>query len=269
MRRGNIFWGGILILLGGLFILQESGRISDVFGWFWPLLLVLLGAWILVGYFMPRAVSDDQGDHFALDLQGATQVALNFNHGAGAVQMSDGAPAGVAVTGTRAAGMSIESHLTGDKLDVKIDAGPSFIPFVGPESGMWRFRFNQDVPLSLNVDAGASNLDFDLTDLKVTYIKVDTGASTLKMKLPARAGNTVVDIDSGATTLDLIVPHGVAARVRTKQAASTINVDQSRFPQRDGLPEGQGAQYQSADYETAANKVEIDLDGGANTVNVR
>jgi hypothetical protein len=113
-------------------------------------------------------------------------------------------------------------------------------------------------------------LDFDLTDLKVTQIKVHTGASTLKIKLPANAGNTFVDIDSGATTLDLIVPDSVAARVRTKQAASTINVDQSRFPLRDSAPpSGYSAQYQSADYDTAANKVEIDLDGGANTVNVR
>ncbi len=261
MRRGDIFWGGILIILGSLFLLQANGVISDVFGWFWPTLLVLLGVWILAGRFIPGMASDS-GEKFSIDLQGASQVALDFDHGAGSVQFTGGAPSGVAITGMQATGMDVKSYLAGDRLEVKIDAGPTFLPFLGPESGVWRFQLNQDVPLSLDVDAGASSLDFDLTDLKVTHINVDTGASTLKIKLPAHAGNTLVDIDSGAATLELSVPQGVAARVRTKQGASTVNIDQSRFPLRES------DLYQSADYETAANKVEINLDGGANTVNV-
>lgn len=265
MRRANIFWGVILILLGGLFFLQANGRISDVLGWFWPIFLALFGVWILAGYFFPA--KERQADHFSIDLQGAAQLALNFNHGAGSVLLTGGAPSGVAVAGTRAAGVNINSHLTGDRLEVKIDAGPSFIPFVGPESGTWHFELNQDVPLSLNVDAGASNLDLDLSALKLKHLNVDTGASMLKIKLPANAGDTLVDIDSGATTLDFSVPHGVAARVRTKQETSKINIDQSRFPQRDGMADG--SLYQSPDYDSAANKVEINLDGGANTVNVR
>jgi len=263
MKRGDIFWGSILIILGGLFLLQVNGVITDVFGWFWPIFLMLLGVWILAGRFILAFGATDNGEKFSIDLQGAAQVALDFDHGAGSVQVTGGAPSGVAVTGTKAAGMDIKSTLAGDRLEVKIDAGPSFFPFIGPESGMWRFQLNQDVPLTLDIDAGASSMDFDLTDLKVTYMKVDTGASTLKIKLPANAGNTLLEIESGATTLDLSVPQGVAARLRVKQGVSTVNIDQSRFAMRDG------GLYQSADYDTAANKAEINLDGGANSVIVR
>jgi len=262
MRRGDIFWGGILVILGGLFLLQANGMLSDVFGWFWPLFLVLLGAWILAGRFLPGWASD-RGEQFSIDLQGATQLALEFDHGAGSVHVGGGAPAGVAVTGTQASGMDMKSHLVGDKLEVKIDAGPTFIPFLGPDSGTWNFKLNQDVPLTLDVDAGASHMEFDLTDLKVTHISVDTGASSLQIKLPARAGNTLVDIESGAANLDLNIPQGVAARLRVRQGASSIDIDQTRFPLRDG------GLYQSADYDVAANKVEINLDGGANTLKVR
>ena len=261
MRRGDIFWGGILIILGALFLLQANGRLSDVFGWFWPLFFILLGAWILATRYLPGLASDS-GEKFSIDLQGATQLALDFDHGAGSVQIGGGAPAGVAVAGSQASGMDVKSHLSGDRLEVKIDAGPTFIPFIGPESGTWHFQLSQEVPITLDVDAGASHLELDLTDLKVTHVSVDTGASTLQVKLPARAGNTLVDIESGAATLDLSVPQGVAARVRVRQGASSIDIDKSRFPMRDtGL-------YQSADYDTAANKVEINLDGGANTVKV-
>jgi hypothetical protein len=262
MRRGDIFWGGILIILGGLFLLQANHMISDVFGWFWPLFFVLLGVWILVGRYLP-GMNVDSGEQFTIDLQGATQVAFDLDHGAGTVRLTGGAPSGVAVTGTQATGMDTHSHLSGDRLEVKLEAGPSFIPFLGPDSGTWLIQLTQDVPLTLDVDSGASRLDFDLTDLKVTHLSVDTGASSLDLKLPAQAGNTLVDIESGAATLDLSVPQGVAARVRTRQGASSIQIDQTRFPLRDtGL-------YQSADYDTAANKVEINLSGGANTVNVR
>jgi len=262
MRRGDVFWGGILVILGGLFLLQANGLISDVFGWFWPILLVLLGGWILAGRYLPGLAGNSMED-FSIDLQGATQIGLNIDHGAGSIALVGGAPAGVAVRGTQASGMSMKTHLQGERLDVKIDAGPSFIPFLGPDSGVWQYQLNQDVPFNLDVDSGASSMDFDLTDIKVAHLSVDTGASTLKIKLPAHAGSTLVDIDSGAATLDLTVPQGVAARVRARQGASTFNIDLSRFPMLDnGL-------YQSADFATASNKVEINLDGGANAVTVR
>ena len=190
-------------------------------------------------------------------------VLVDIDHGVGSIQLVGGAPAGVAVTGTRAPGMDIKTYLAGDRLEVKLDAGPSFIPFIGPDSGVWRFQLNQDVPISLDVDAGASRLDFDLTDLKITHLSVDTGASSLKVNLPAHAGSTLVDVDSGAATIDLNVPQGVGVRLRARQGASTFNIDPARFPMRSvGL-------YQSDDYDTAANKVDINLDGGANAVNVR
>jgi hypothetical protein len=260
MRRGSIFWGVLLVILGILFILQTSGLISDVFGWFWPVFLILLGVWVLTARMMPQALRNQQD--FSVDLQGATQLALDFDHGAGSVQLGGGVPNGVAISGTQATGMEVKSHRMGDRLDVEIDAGPSLIPFLGPDGGVWRFLVNQQVPLTLDVDAGASSLDFDLSDLKVTHMKVDMGASILKVKLPTGAGNTRLDIDAGAANINLSVPQGVAARLRLDQGASSLDVDMSRFPmQSSGF-------YQSADYETAVNKVEINLSGGANTVKV-
>lgn len=260
MQRGSMFWGVILVVLGILFFLQTNGLISDVFGWFWPVFLILLGVWVMMGRMTPQVNASQ--DDFSIDLQGAAQLALDFDHGAGSVQITGGAPVGVAISGTQATGMEIKSHLVGDRLDVEIEAGPSFIPFLGPDGGIWHFRVNGEVPLTFDVDAGACSLDFDLSELKVTSMKVDIGASTLKVKLPARAGYTLLDVDSGAATLDLSIPQGVALRLQLSQGASSIDIDLARFPMKSSNF------YQSADYETAENKVEIKLDGGANTVKV-
>ena len=40
MRRNNIFWGIVFILLGGLFLLQAQGLIQNVFRFIWPLALM-------------------------------------------------------------------------------------------------------------------------------------------------------------------------------------------------------------------------------------
>jgi hypothetical protein len=263
MKRGNIFWGVVLILLGGLFFLQAQGLISDVFGWFWPIALILLGIWVLGQRFVPGFMGGESGEQFLIDLQAASKVALSFDHGAGSVQFTGGAPLGAALCGTKATGMDFSSSLNGDTLAVDIDAGPSFIPFIGPSGGIWQFQLTQEVPISIKVDAGATSLDFDLTDVKLAFLGVNTGASSLKVKLPANAGSTLVDVESGAASLEFNVPQGVAARIRFKQGASSSSIDLARFPLTDA------GMYQSPEFETAANKVEINLEGGANSVNIR
>jgi hypothetical protein len=263
MRRGSMFWGFVLVLLGGLFLLQAQGLITDVFGWFWPIVLILVGAWIVFGRFLPHG--SDSGETFSIDLQGAAKVDLDFDHGAGTVVMTGGAPVGVALIGSQAVGMDVNSHLSGDSLTVDLNAGPTFLPFIGPEGGEWRFQVTQEVPVSMKVDAGASSLDFDFTDVKLAFLGVDTGVSLLKVKLPANAGRTLVDVESGAATVEMIVPEGVAARIRFEQGVSSIDIDEKRFP----LVTSMSNLYQSPDFDSAANKVEINLEGGANSVKVR
>ncbi len=89
MRRGSIFWGGILILLGVLFSLQAANIINDVFGWFWPLFLILLGAAVLVSRFAAPNLTGSEA--FSINLEGAAKAALDVDHGAGSVKVMGGA----------------------------------------------------------------------------------------------------------------------------------------------------------------------------------
>ncbi|HEY3311302.1 MAG TPA: hypothetical protein VGK00_06640 [Anaerolineales bacterium] len=263
MRRGNLFWGLILILLGVLFFLQASRIITDVLGWFWPLAILLLGLWLLASRFLPG--NSAGGETFSIDLQGAARLNLELDHGAGSVFIGSGTPAGVAVTGSQGGGLEIKSARTADSLDVSLSAGPSFLPFIGPEGGEWRFNLNSEVPVSIKLDAGASSLNLDLTGLKLAFLGVETGASSIKVKLPVAAGYSLVDIQAGAASIDLTVPAGVGARIRSEHGVSTVNIDTVRFPQMAGMPNF----YQSLDYDSAPNKVEVNFEGGASSVNLR
>lgn len=261
MRRGELFWGSLLVILGVLFFLQSAGYLSgDVWGWFWPLFVIVLGIWILLGAVYGRS-RYETAEKFSVPLQGASQASLTINHGAGHIDLRSGANAGDFLTGVAGVGMDQKSRMVDGKLEVEIDAGPSFIPFVGPEGGVWEYRLNGEVPMSLKIDAGACRLDLDLTDLRVTQFTFEGGASNLKVKLPARVASTLADIEAGAASIDLQVPEGVAMRLRVKTVGS-LSVDQQRFPKREsGL-------YQSTDYDGAAYRAEVTIDGGATSITV-
>ncbi len=262
MRRSEVFWGTLLVVLGALFFLKAAGYLpGDVFGWFWPLLIIAVGVWILLGGGL-RHTRFETAEKFSVALEGAQTASLAIQHGAGRVDLRAGANPGDFLTGVSGVGMKLKSHHNDGKLEVDIEAGPSFVPFVGPDSGVWEYRLNPDVPMSLKIESGASRLDLDLTDLKVTYFSFEGGASSVNVTLPARVENCLVEIEAGAAQINVSVPSGAALRFRSKGVGS-LNIDAQRFPLREnGL-------YQSADYDSAKYHAEVTVDGGATSITVR
>jgi hypothetical protein len=264
MRRDTIFWGAILILLGGLMFLNAAdirlpGGINAM-RLFWPSVLILLGGWIMFGFFLRGRVETEQ---VSIDLQGASQASLKLNHGAGRLALRSGASSSQLLNGTFAGGVKQHAHKSGDRLEAHIEANPMiFPPFFGGWQGLeWNINLNRDIPLALRLETGASQSELDLRDLKVTDLRVNTGASKTDLVLPADAGLTNVKVELGAASLDMVVPQGVAARIRTEHGAATIEVDTARFPYSNGI-------YESADYSSAQNKADIMIQAGAGRVAV-
>jgi hypothetical protein len=264
MRRDYIFWGLILILLGGLMFINAAdirlpGGIRPM-QLFWPSALILLGLWVIFGYIMRSNVETEQ---VSIDLQGANQASLKLNHGAGRVMVNAGAPAGQLLSGTFAGGVKQRAHLAGERLDAHIEANPMiFPPFLSGWQGLeWNIHLNRDVPLTLRLETGASQSELDLRDLMVTDLRVNTGASKTDLTLPANAGLTTVRVELGAASLDMLVPQGVAARIRSESGAAAIEIDRTRFPYSNGI-------YESPEYSSAQNKVDIMIQAGAGRVAV-
>jgi hypothetical protein len=98
--------------------------------------------------------------------------------------------------------------------------------------------------------------------LIVTELDLETGASSTDVRLPENAGTTRVKAESGAASLNFVVPAGVSARIRTSAGLASIEIDELRFPRR-------GNYYESPDYDTAINRVEMELEAGIASVTVR
>ena len=260
MRRDNIFWGGLLILFGVLFLLQAQGLINNVFRFFWPLILILVGGWMVANVIWKPSLA--AGETFSIALGTAKSVKYKFAHGAAQIDITGGAPSGQALVGSSAVGMNHHDHLDGDRLSVSIEAGPSLLPFIGPVDGVWRYQITQAVPVTLDIDAGASRLDVDLKDVLATRIALQTGASSVNMTLPAH-GVSLLDVAAGAASINLRIPDATAARIRVKEGVSALNVDLNRFPQLDsGI-------YQSPNFDTTPDRAEITVQAGVGSITVK
>jgi hypothetical protein len=233
--------------------------VGDIFGYFWPLLIIAFGIWLIVGFFARN--KPVEGEQVSIPLEGATSAHVKLDHGAGRLTLRSGAGSGEIVNGTFANGLSYKSHVEGSRLEVKLRTSQQFWAWWPGESLDWDIRLNRDIPLSLKIDSGASASILDLSDLKVTDLDIDTGASSTELTLPANAGNTHVDIDTGASSLKVSIPSGVAASIRVKSGIASVNIN-SRFPRLDG------GLYQSTDYSTATNRVDMTIDAGVGSIEV-
>ena len=259
MRRDSLFWGGALIIIGVLLYLQTQGIINNVFQYFWPIAMMLVGVWLILGVY--RKPAPMSGETFSIPVESAQKVNYSFSHGVGQINISGGAPMGQALLGTAASGMNQRSHLNGDQLDVRVEAGPSFLPFIGPSEGVWRFQVVRDLPVLLSVDAGASSINIDLRDVLAKHLAVKTGASSVNVTMPAH-GACLFDLNGGATSVNILIPEATAARIRV-DGVTSMDVDTNRFPRL-----GQDL-YQSPDFEAAGDRAEINITSGLGKVSVR
>lgn len=262
-RSGAAFWALILIAIGAIFLLQNLKILSgNVWGTIWPVFLILLGGWLLLGNFTRRSGLATGTQSIPLD--GARQAHLTVNHGAGLLRIASASDPAVLVRNTFDGELEQRVRRDGDRLDVTFHQNRDWMFWMWP--GHWGARFdwtmavNRDVSATLDVHTGASRAEIDLGELKITDFRLDAGASTVDVTLPA-AGQVTAHIKAGAATVRVRVPDGVAARIHGEVGAGTVNVNSARFPR-------QGKVYQSPDYDTAAHRVDLRFQGGAATLNI-
>jgi len=267
MRSNRVFWAVILVGLGFLFLANNLGLMSlNVWSLFWPGLLILLGIWFLIG--TTRGTSGLVMESGSIDLEGAAKASIVVKHGAGRLSVIGGTESGLLVSGSFANGLDARVKKNGDLLNVVMQPQtPPFPEVIFPWTWMsgrgfeWDFAIARDVPLDLVFEIGAVDAHLDLSEILVKNLALKTGASSTDLKLPAGAGMTHLKVESGMASVKIQIPKGVAARIETQSGLASISVDQSRFPKQNGY-------YQSGDYETAENKVEIRIETGMGSVEI-
>lgn len=296
-RRGGLVGPTILVALGLVFLLNNVGwlgwEVWDTLLRLWPVLLIAVGVDLLIGRrsalgsalivlvllgMVGMAVwwsgawwsRGDMvaGETIAQALDGATRADITIALGAGTLQVRGLDDMAGLIGGTikRAPRdqLTRSFSVSGDTAFFTLrNRGLSGGLFPSGEQQshqiVWDLRLNQNVPMRLNLNTGAGTATLELTRLRITDLDVGTGVGTTTLMLPAQ-GHVQARVNGGVGATTIAIPAGVAVRVAAEAGLGQVRVE--------GDYTRQGKLYLSPGYETAANRVDLQVNGGIGSITI-
>ncbi len=248
-QRSKISWFGpvVLIGVGAFFLLRDFDVVESEF--VWPSILIVAGIALLAGTMRRRPI---QTKIINVPLDGASRARVRVDHGGGELRVGSAAAGTSTLCTGSAGGVEQQVNRSGDRLDVSLRQTPGlWARSLGHE---FRVDFNPGVELELDFHTGATDSRLDLSGLLVSSLELKTGASSTVITVPKR-GHTVASVDAGAASVEVRVPANVAARISADTGLAEVMVDTNRF-----LPSG--GSYESPDYSTSLNRLDLRIKGG-------
>jgi len=295
-RRGSLVGPIILIGLGLVFLLNNLGMVSwdvwDIIARFWPILLIAIGLDILIGrrsllgsllalavmlvvvgaglWLITSQVAPGPAlTYESIDqpLEGATLADVTLAFGAGALRVGVSPEASSLIAGRVALGQG--EHLvrdfrkSGDTAVFTLRSeGFTLFPFIGWRNTdkLWDLRLNSEVPLRLSINTGIGESTLDMERLKLTELDVHAGIGKVTLTLPGR-GQMQASITGGIGEVVVRIPAGMAARVH-----ATAGLGDSQVL---GDYQRQGGVFVSPGYDTAQNRVDLEVKGGIGKITIQ
>ena len=299
--RGRHLVGPLILLGAGILLLLNNLQIVPWTIWrdvwpYWPVLLVLLGlealvtgrvAWgtlallvvllpilgfvVTASSFASRWHDETRSDvsrrtsSFHQGLDGASSATIQVEYGAGALDI--GPLAGPAPADTLASGQvfghggarfEAQSRLQNGRRTLQLTPRHVGTMF---DLGRLELRLTPAIPIDLEIESGASELTLNLEALRIPNLSIETGASQTRVVLPAQ-GETKAQIEGGAAGIEIVVPPNVAARIMVEEGPNRVQIDEQRFPRQRG-------EYRSPNFDTATDRVTLQIDVGASRVVVQ
>ena len=279
-------WGIFLLFLGIVFLLQTLNILPwGLWGtlWrFWPVLIIAIGLGILLRHYNPWLVSAlilvlllaSLGiaiwQYGPSPLEGqitksyseplgnleSAQIEIDFTAGYLAIgNLNPGSPNFVEVSSRLSNGDGdIRANFRRQNSNGRLYLSTERVNRQFWTETDWEVKFTRNIPLTIDVKSAVGNLDLDLTELKVTELRMDVDAGNYIVRMPSSAGATRAYIKADVANVELTIPDGVAARLKADVDLGDLDIDRSRFPRK-------GDYYMSDGFEVAENRIELELDG--------
>lgn len=275
-RTPSIAFPLVLITLGVLFLLANVGYLTGI-SWIelarlWPVLIILAGVDLLL---RPRSFAAAAIAEIAIVIAAlvylaigssiapaalsynvnvprgaATDLNLTVDYGAGEFTLASGGSDLVAVSSTYE-DVSRTVNELGGTTSVKLSSDTVRFGFDARDRA-WNVKLPNDVRTAMTLNLGAGKFDVDLSSLAVTRATINGGASDMTLRLPVPKGDVHVTISAGASNLKIYVPQNVAYRISYTGVMQSID-----------------GPTQSANYDSAADRVTIKLSAAASSVSIR
>lgn len=275
----------ILIGAGAILLLNTTGLVDwDIWAvmWrLWPVILIAVGLDILIGrrsvaasalvaatmlvvmiggaWALASGMTPEATETIAQPRNGISRADVTISPAAADLRIAAGSDGGMLVTGTvdRARGQRLVQDYQGSggvgSYTLKTDEAS------GNGDLNWDLQLARDLPISLYVKSGVGRATIDLTGMQLTGLDVDTGAGQTIVTLPTQ-GRFSANIDAGIGEVIVRVPVGMAVRVHISTGLGNAHVPSGYIQQGDW--------YVSPNYDTATDRIELDISGGIGRIAV-
>lgn len=122
-------------------------------------------------------------------------------------------------------------------------------------------KLNPNPEWDIDISAGASKMDLDLTKFKIRKLQVKGGATSMDVKLGQPVGNMLVDISTGVSEVNISVPAGAACHINSKTGLSSKTFD--------GFEPKSDNQYETPGFAASPKKIYLNLKGGISDFSVK
>ncbi len=123
-------------------------------------------------------------------------------------------------------------------------------------------KLNPKPEWNIDIAAGASKMDLDLTKFKVRSLHVKGGATSMDVKLgQPTSNNTMVEISTGVSEVNISVPAGAACHINSKTGLSSKSFD--------GFDAKNDGEYETRGFTAAPKKIYLNLKGGISDFSVK
>lgn len=296
-KHGHIYTGFVIMTIGILLMLGNMGIISwSILGGFsriWPLILVAVGlnmffnnhvaikmltfaglitALIIAGLAYPK--SDDWNIRFDMDRladgtyshkdvvrkeypmeQGITSAELNLKIPAGAIALSGsedmllnarypGADVKETVE-TMDGGSRKVFNISGDRLTIGSNTS----------GNKWDYSYelSNDIPWDVSIETGATDADLDFRDTVLKNLELNSGAGDIEIKIGKVDRKAIIAVDVKASDFKISIPEDVGYKAVIRGAIKDVTINGHDYVK-------DGDVYTSVNYNTAAQKVDMNLD---------
>lgn len=305
-RYKNVFWGLILILIGGLAIGRNMGLLY--FDWYnflklWPILFILWGisvlplrdayktgllvivlggatwfvikapysvrswpfeySWRFSGHRYGQDHWESRGEQsFNIPFNDSVQYAkLKMDAAAGSFYLQDTTNNLLDLNerGTRNP-FKYFLEQKGNETMINIFEKKPHVYFFGRGNKEVNLKLNSKPIWNIELNAGAGEVDFDLSPYKVQRFNMDGGAGSFKVTLGDLYPDTQFTLDAGASSIVLRVPEKSGCDLKLSSVLSDRHLK--------GFKEIGDHHYQTENYDTAKNKIHLNIDAAVSSFTI-
>lgn len=288
----RVFWGFLLVLIGGLLLASNFGIVSwgvwNTLLRAWPVLVILWGVSVLLrpmgkpgglitagvailavalvlGYAMTHAPRTPVLSSVPVEQAlGATttRADVEVDFGAGVLNIDGAAPEGQLATGNLEYLVTRPTvrHTAANELStltVSMTGGPFTWPNTA-KTPTWILHLSPVPEYRVNLEVGACQTRLDLSNLKVRDLNLSTGASDSTIIFGDPGFDSTVTLDFGAASVTVRVPRSVGVVVNMSTGLVGNNLAQAGFTKA-------GQVWTSSDYGSRTSHLEIRSSGGVSS----